>query len=253
MAERRSPEVIDSGSTSATKTSVGMRKRVWRSAAGAALVVGVGLGVGIWFVAHSAANAAAVQAVTSYVLVLVTAAYVALTYALVSGQRRSARNEIEANAIAKLSRLLHDARTFLIPACRRIFPLPGRGELPDVAPLASVDRQLLDLYWALHNLTPDCPADMEASVKEAWGSVWMASSDTVNILWAFRKEGDYAHEEKRDWTWEGAARIYREEHEVGRERDPGFWFEMIRGDRVLAAVEALDALDGQVRASRSRY
>lgn len=218
-----------------------------------AVVLFVGVGVAIWYAARSTANATAVQAVTSYVLVLVTAAYVVLTYALVGGQRRIARTEIETQATARLSRLLHDAKTFLIPSCERIFPLPGRGPLQNLTPLTSVDKQLLDLYWELHNLTPDSPADLEQAVKDAWRAVWMASSDTINILWAFRKEGDYADAAHREWTWDGAGRVYREEHEVGKERDPGFWYEMIRGDRVLQAVEALRELDSQVRASRSRY
>jgi hypothetical protein len=170
-------------------------------------------GVGIFLGARHQANAAAIQTVASYVLVLVTGAYVVLTHRLVDAQRRQARDEIEVRASAELARMLHNAKRFLIPSLEAQFPLDGRGPKPDFERLARPDKALLDLYWDLNRLAPDLPRGLGNIADETWRAVWMASSDTVNILWAFRREERAADIETRSWTWEGAARFYREEHE----------------------------------------
>ncbi len=207
-------------------------------------------GVGIWHEAHDKDAAPAVQAVTSYVLLIVTTAYVALTYNLVQHQRRQARYEIETRALMELGRILHEAKRFMVPSLQWLFPLPGRGPKPDFATLARPDKQLLDLYWDLNRLTPDLPSEVRGKADEAWQKVHAASSDTVNLLWAFSKEE--AASRGRTWTWQGAARFYLEEHEVGRQRDPSYWDEMVKGLRVNTAIKAIEALDDAVAKARAR-
>jgi hypothetical protein len=223
--------------------------RRWALPLGAVLAAAGG--VAIWLLARDEKNGPAVQAVTSYVLVIVTAVYVFFTYGLVQNQRRQARYELETRALIELARILHQARRFMAPSLSSLFPLPGRGPKPDFERLARPDKQLLDLYWDLNRLTPDLPSEIRQSADDTWRAVWAASSDTINILWAFGREEEVADAENRAWTWEGAARFYREEHEVGRQRDPGYWYEMIRGVRVEAAVAALEALEGAVERLRS--
>lgn len=206
----------------------------------------------MWVVSADADHAPAVQAVTSYVLVIVTLAYVVLTHGLVQNQRRQARYELETRALMELGRILHQADRFMVPSLEAQFPLAGRGDKPDFERLARPDKQLLDLYWELNRLTPDLPRDIRAQADDTWRAVWRASSDTINILWAFAREAEAAKLDGRDWTWEGAARFYREEHEVGKQRDPGYWYEMIRGVQVEAAVSALGELRGEVDTLRSR-
>jgi hypothetical protein len=212
----------------------------------------VAVGVVIWFAARNAKNAPAVQAVTSYVLVLVTGTYVVITQNLVRTQRRQARYDLEMRATAELARILHQVKRFLLPALEEDFPLPGRGPRPKVDRLKGPDRQLLDLYWDLNRLTPDLPEPLRTATNDAWRTVHAASSDTVNILWAFAKEDEAASEEDRPWTWEGAAGFYRDEHVVGKTREPGAWYDMIRGVNVHRAVTTLQALDEDVERARRR-
>jgi hypothetical protein len=206
----------------------------------------VGLGVLVFLGARSERDASAIQATVAYVLVIVTSIYVILTYFLVQAQRRQGRDALEAKAVVDLAKLLHRAKRFLIPSLERVFPLPGRGAKPDFERIAKPDSQLLDLYWDLNRLEPELPQSIRSKATDSWRAVWMASSDTINILWAFNREEEHAQSQGEPWSWDGAARFYREEHEVGRTMDPGFWYEMIRGERVRAAIAALNDLDSEV-------
>lgn len=221
-------------------------RTVWY--AGAA--VAIAIGVGIFFAARDERNGPAIQAVTAYVLVLVTTIYVVFTHGLMQAQRRHARDRIETEAVAELARTLHQAKRFLVPALEHEFPLAGRGAKPNFDRLAAPDKTLLDLYWDLNRIAPDLPPAIRDRADDTWRTVWMASSDTVNILWAFRCEERAASSGGRTWSWEGAARVYRDEHEVGRKRDPGAWYDMIRGERVVEAIAALNGLAAEVEKLR---
>lgn len=188
----------------------------------------------------------AIDAVTTMVLVGVTAAYVLLTYSLVQIQREAPQVRIQAQEKAT-----RDLLTLLSNRQQRIWQLeqsfPLADENLDAAALKDVDTdELQEFAIELHTYSMQVPQQLSGWPEVVSRMLLLFTSETMRIQGAVLKEAIDALEEERPRALENILATYN----AGKEKDPSdrtLFDYFVSGGLIKLVADSLEKLEVEIK------
>lgn len=183
----------------------------------------------------------AIQASSTFVLVIVTGAYVVLTSRILNVQREQVTSSAREIAIRNVSVLLTRNVRKLLAGFRGPFDLVH----PPSSDLVEYEQFLSDFGQELHEQSNLLPPDLAVAGISAALQVSIASNRLMFLLLTCAQQESENMETGRDWSVDDVkTRWYMNNRETSRDQPE--WDELVNGKIIEAAIRAIEEFRGLI-------